>query len=314
LTNAGPAPQGPRRLPGLRRPHGPRDPAGSAGADGLRLCLGTLTIFPVRPPRVVERRTAATAMMLAPLAGLLLAVATGALLWLLGYGPTGADSGLWAGLSRGVFSLHPASPLIAAALTIALLAALTRCLHLDGLADTADGLGSAKPREQALEVMRHSDIGPFGVVTLVLVLLVQVVALAELLATGRGVAVLAVALVVSRLSLPIACRRGIPAARPDGLGALVAGSVGPGRLLAAGLGVLTGLAGLATAMIVAPGFLDGSAAATLVAAGIAAALSLGVGVLFLRWCVRRLGGVTGDVLGACVEVTFTAVLLLLALL
>ena len=60
---------------------------------------------------------------------------------------------------------------------------MTRGLHLDGLADTADGLGSAKPAADALRIMKASDIGPFGVVTLVLALLGQVLLLAS--AWGR---------------------------------------------------------------------------------------------------------------------------------
>ena len=65
-------------------------------------------------------------------------------------------------------------------------AALTRGLHLDGLADTADGLGSGKPAEDALRIMKQSDIGPFGVITLVFALLAQVAALAELYARLVG--------------------------------------------------------------------------------------------------------------------------------
>ncbi|GAA3105764.1 hypothetical protein GCM10020254_59560 [Streptomyces goshikiensis] len=67
-------------------------------------------------------------------------------------------------------------------MTVAVPAALTRGLHLDGLADTADGLGSAKPAEDALRIMKQSDIGPFGVVTLLLVLLIQAAALADVYA------------------------------------------------------------------------------------------------------------------------------------
>ena len=70
---------------------------------------------------------------------------------------------------------------------MALLAVATGGLHLDGLADTADGLGSRRPADQALEIMRRPDAGPLGVATLVLVLLVQVSALASLpRRAGRG--------------------------------------------------------------------------------------------------------------------------------
>ena len=186
--------------------------------DALRLAFGTLTVLPTPPPRVVDRRVGSWAMTLAPLVGLVLAVPAGLLLWL-------------AGGDRTATPALPPAP--AAALTVALLAVLTRAMHLDGLADTADGLGSGKPAPQALEVMRKGDVGPFGVVTLVLVLLVQVLALAELVAEGHGVAALVPALVASRLVLPVACLRGVPAARRDGLGQAVAGTVSWGQLLLA---------------------------------------------------------------------------------
>ena len=83
--------------------------------------------------------------------------------------------------------------------------------------------------------MRRSDVGPFGVVTLLLVLLLQVAALQALLSRGQGAAAVVTALVVSRLVLPLICSRGVPAARTDGLGSTVAGSVSRGRLLVAGV-------------------------------------------------------------------------------
>ncbi|MGZ4582720.1 MAG: adenosylcobinamide-GDP ribazoletransferase, partial [Nocardioidaceae bacterium] len=192
--------------------------------NALRLCFGTLTILPVRPPGELDRRTGGWAMVLAPLAALALTVPAFALIRLLH----------WQQSAR-----LPA--LLVAGLLVGLVAVLTRAMHLDGLADTADGLGSGKPAEQALGIMRKSDIGPFGVVTLVLVLLVQVAALQQLLSRGLGLPAVAAALVVSRLMLPVACSRGIRGARSDGLGALVAGSVGRVQLLLS--------AGLATACL-----------------------------------------------------------------
>ena len=85
-----------------------------------------------------------------------------------------------------------------------------------GLADTADGLGSGRTGDDALAVMRRSDVGPFGVVTLVLVLLVQVTSLVVLAATGTGPGVVVAALLVSRGVLPVLCTAAFPPARRDG--------------------------------------------------------------------------------------------------
>jgi adenosylcobinamide-GDP ribazoletransferase len=243
--------------------------------NGLRLAIGTLTVFPVRAPEVT-RATAGRAMVLAPLVALQLWVPAGV-----------------------VLEVDGPSPLLAAALAVGLLALLTRGMHLDGLADTADGLGSGRPAEQALDVMRRGDVGPFGVVTLALVLLVQVVALAQLHVTGFGLPGLAAALVVSRLALPLACSAGVPAARVDGLGATVAGSVSRTMALVAVL--------LAQAAVVGVVVVTGAPLQVLVLAP----LGLLAGLAVTWRAVRRLGGVTGDVLGAAVEATFTAALVAL---
>src|SRR4051812_9466221 len=104
------------------------------------------------------------------------------------------------------------SPLVGAVLGVAVLALLTRGLHLDGLADTADGLGPLRGRERALEVMRQSDIGPFGVVTLVLTLLLQVACLATLLTADGGWLAFWGAVVAARVALARAGLPGVPVA------------------------------------------------------------------------------------------------------
>ncbi len=256
--------------------------------DALRLALTTLTVAPVRGPRRVDRRVAGHAMLMSPLIGLALGAAAAAVL-------LGGRVVLGGGAGRT----------LSAVFAVAALAWATRGLHLDGLADTADGLGSARPAAGALEVMRRSDIGPFGVVTLVLVLLTQVTAVSACVQLGRGTESLVLAGLVSRTAVVLGVARGVPAARPEGLGALVAESVprwaGPAwgvaaALLALVLGYVDEGAGVA-------GALRGLVA---VAGGLAAA------ALLLRRCVRRLGGVTGDVLGALVETAATVTLVLFA--
>lgn len=247
-------------------------------------------------------------MTLAPLVGGLLALVAGLLLWLVGRPP-------WprlptpASLLGGEALVAP--PFLAAALAIGLLAALTRGMHLDGLADTADGLGSGRPPAAALEVMRRGDVGPFGVVTLVVALLLQVTALGALVEAGQGFASVALALVLSRLVLPVLCSRGVPAARPDGLGHIVAGTVGRGRLALSVLLVVLPM--LLVAVAVAGYGPDALGTRSVAVAAVAATLAVGAAGLLARRAVRRLGGVTGDVLGAGVEVAFTTVLVVLAL-
>ncbi|MFF6784799.1 adenosylcobinamide-GDP ribazoletransferase [Streptomyces sp. NPDC012510] len=247
--------------------------------DGLRFAFGTLTVLPVTVNRW-DREAARVGMLCAPVAGLVV--------------------GLGSAVAGGFLLLLGAGPLLAAVASVAVPAVLTRGLHLDGLADTADGLGSGRPAEDALRIMKQSDIGPFGVITLVLVLLAQVAALTE--AYGDSWALGALAAVVSasaaRLALTLAARTGVPAARPEGLGAAVAGVV-PVRaaLLVAGV---VGCAAAIGGALLGPYDLGRTVLAVVVAC--AAAESL------LRHCVRRFGGVTGDVFGGLAETAATAAL------
>ncbi|MFE7037539.1 adenosylcobinamide-GDP ribazoletransferase [Streptomyces sp. NPDC057621] len=274
-------PPNPSPGPPPERPETPSTPVTPAASrsDGLRFAFGTLTVFPVTVRRW-DRGAARTGMTLAPVAGLAVGVpaaATGLLLLVLGAGP-----------------------LLAAVASAAVPAVLTRGLHLDGLADTADGLGSGKPAEDALRIMKRSDIGPFGVVTLLFVLLAQVAALAQAYGDswGRGVLAAVVSATVGRLALTLAARAGVPGARPEGLGAVVAGVV-PVRAGLLAAAVVTALAAAAGALLGSYGVL-GAVLAVLLAC--AAAESL------LRHCTRRLGGVTGDVFGALEETAVTVAL------
>ncbi|MFG3493751.1 adenosylcobinamide-GDP ribazoletransferase [Streptomyces sp. NPDC047928] len=252
--------------------------------DGVRFAFGTLTVLPARVTRW-DREAARAGMLCAPVAGLAV--------------------GVCAAAAGGLLLLLGAGPLLAAVASAAVPAALTRGLHLDGLADTADGLGSGRPADDALRIMKQSDIGPFGVITLLFTLFAQVAALHELYAQSwaHGTVAAAVAGTVARLALTLAARGGVPAARPEGLGAVVAGTV-PGRPALA-------VTVLVVAACAAAGALSGGYGA--VRHALAALLALGAAELLLRRCVRRLGGVTGDVFGAVEETAATAALVLLTL-
>ena len=255
-----------------------------APLDALRFAFGTLTVLPVRVTRW-DRPAARGGMLAAPLAGLVV--------------------GLAAAVAGGVLTALGATPLLAAAGAVAVPAALTRGLHLDGLADTADGLGSGKPADEALRIMKQSDIGPFGVVALVLTLLGQAAALAACYGHGwvYGGAAAVVAAGTGRVAMTLACRTGVPAARPGGLGAAVAGAVPRGAALAVvALSVLG-----ACAAGVAFGGLSGLRFLLAAVGGVLVSEAL------LRRCRGRFGGVTGDVFGAVCEVSATSALLVLAL-
>nr|WP_221376223.1 adenosylcobinamide-GDP ribazoletransferase [Actinoplanes polyasparticus] len=244
----------------------------SLGA-GLRLSVTTLTVLPVRAGRV-DRTAAAVAMSVAPAVGALLGLLLAALL--------------------GLLREAHAPALVAGGVTVAAAALLTRGMHLDGLADTIDALGSYRRGDAALDIMKKSDIGPFGVAAIALTLLMQASALAVV-----PLAAVVVAFAAGRVAIPLACRRGIPAARPEGLGALVAGTV-PTPVAVLGAALVT-----AAAIAATPGrSWQGP---------VAVAISLTVVVLLVRHCVRRFGGITGDVLGAAVEVTTTLALVGLSL-
>jgi len=248
----------------------------SSVRDGLLLAVGTLTVLRVPPPRVVDRAVAGVAMALAPLAVLPLAVAAGAVVLL------GDVTGL--------------PPLVVGVMVVGVLALGTRVLHWDGLADTADGLTASYDAPRSLEVMRTGDVGPAGGVAVVLVAMLQVAALAALVPRPHAWASVALLVCASRGALVLACARGVPAARPDGLGAVHAESVGwPAVAVVTVLSAV--LAGTAAGLAGSPW--PG-------AAGALASVAVVLG-LVLR-CVRRLGGVTGDVLGACVELSLAALL------
>jgi adenosylcobinamide-GDP ribazoletransferase len=123
------------------------------GVDAVRLAVGTLTIFPISAPQSVDEATWGRAITLAPAVGL----ALGSIAWV---------------LARGVVEVSD-STLLASTVAVGTLAVITRGLHLDGLADVADGLGSRRPPEDARAIMRRSDIGPFGVAAVLFAVLLQ---------------------------------------------------------------------------------------------------------------------------------------------
>jgi adenosylcobinamide-GDP ribazoletransferase len=195
------------------------------------------------------------------------------------------------GLAAGVIYALAAAllgRLFAAAAAVATAALLSGGLHLDGLADAADGLLGGGTAERQLEIMRDPRVGSFGVIALVLVL-VGDISLLSTMSPGRAMAGLLVAGAISRLAV-LAVIVSIPYARSEGLGVAVAGGH-RARDLVVGASV--------TVMVC---LIDPRRSA------VAVALSMVAALLVIGLAQRRIGGATGDVYGACSELCQLAVL------
>jgi adenosylcobinamide-GDP ribazoletransferase len=245
--------------------------------DAWRLAVGTLTAIPVAAPRAVDADTAGRAMLLAPVAVLPLGFLAGVVGW----------GGERAGLNL----------LAVGVLAVGALAVGTRAFHWDGLSDTADGLTASYDAERSLAVMKSGTSGPAGVIATVVVAGVQAASLASLFATWRGAVLAGVLVCVSRVVLSITCLRGVPAARADGLGQPHSGTVAPIASLVSWL-----LAAVLVALVASwAGLAAWRGVVAVVLAGV-------VVVLLVRRAVSRLGGVTGDVYGAAIELSLATLL------
>jgi len=242
----------------------------AGGVNRFWLALGFLTTLPARPVPYVPGGLGRAAAWF-PVIGLLI----GVLLLLV--------------QSAAALLLGPA---VAAVLVIVLWAVLTGGLHLDGLADCCDGLLVSAPRERRLEIMRDPRVGSFAVTGLVLVLILKAAAVFSLPGGSTVAPALVLAPVWARWWILLAARR--PPARADGLGSSFGTALTPQIL---GIALVLPLVMLGVAA-----WFDWRSLVGVALSGLAC---LGV----LRLAQARIGGMTGDVLGAVVELTEVALLL-----
>ncbi len=202
----------------------------------------------------------------------------------------GAGIGFFA-LACGYFLMAIFPQPVAAVLVIIVLLGVSGGLHMDGLADTADGFFSSRPRERILEIMRDSHTGAMGVIAIVLVLALKIAALATCSQKS---------FLLAAFLMPLAGRTAIlllmailPYARAEG---------GLGALFYSGSVKIT--AGLALFLLVVVAWILAGVAGYAVLLGLICMI-----VLFAWFCRMKIGGATGDTLGAGCELAETTVAL-----
>ena len=244
----------------------------------LRLAVAFLTRLPVEPAPDEEDvlfeaedspPDLASAMWLFPLVGF-------------GIGGVGA-------LALGALAWVGVPAPVAATLAIGILILLTGALHEDGLSDIADGFGGGSDRERKLEIMRDSRLGAYGTVTLAIVVVAKIAALATIAAHDVGAAAAAlIAATVWGRALIAPTMRWLAPARDDGLGANAGEPTEGDSWKGLGLAVL-----LVLLVLITPA---GFGVFTVLIAGGLGAFAVGL-IAF-----RQIGGYTGDVLGAAVSI------------
>jgi adenosylcobinamide-GDP ribazoletransferase len=224
----------------------------------LGYAVGLLTRLPV-PSFALRTAPGADAVWAYPLVGAIVGALGGAVYWLT--------------------HLLSCPPTLASLFALATMVIATGALHEDGLADFADGL-AGKTREESLAIMRDHQIGAYGVIALILSLAIRATAVALIGGPAAVFAALIAADAAGRLSA-VLIMAALPPARRDGLSA----SVGqPGK----------GLAAMALGITFAVAWLALSFGAAILLVLVAALSAIIIGVISLQ----RLGGQTGDVLGA----------------
>lgn len=246
---------------------------GPAFTEGITTALNWLSILPVRGATTFDRITGTRVMASLPVVGVVFGVFTAVLL--------------------GVLGLIGVAPFLTMVLVVIMWELLNRMMHLDGLADVADALGSYAPPERAREILADPHTGLMGFSAVLFSLLAQVAAMAALIDSKAGWLVCFIP-ALSRLGGQVMARVGRTPLSPTGFGAMVVGTV---RLWwvaawlvalgAAAVGVAVGTGDVAVAWVVP------------VAGIVACVISEWAG----RHFSRRFGGVNGDCIGAVIHLS-----------
>lgn len=259
------------------------DGHGNAVFEGVSTALSWLTVVPLRGAKVFDRTTGARAIAALPIAGLV----------------PGTAAVVWCLLFRWLFAKKEISSPVAAteseailfalvfgALTVVSTETLTRAMHVDGLADVVDALGSYQPPEAAQKVLRDPTTGPMGVLAVVLHVVVTALAFATFYFSTLNPLAAVFPFVLARLVGSTACVKRFPPMSETGFGGLVAATQRMWVIVIWWIAV----AGAAFAVASIPGLI----------AVVASAL---VAALLIPHFSKRLGGINGDVLGALIQIT-----------
>ncbi len=240
----------------------------------LPLAISFLTILPVIDQGPASEETVAASFAWFPIVGFLIGLALAGEDWILAH----------------VFAQVIRSVLIIVSLTV-----ITGAVHLDGLADTADALGAGRDRTRALDILRDSRVGTFGASAIFFDLALKILALSTL-AGHRRYAALIVAPMLARWAMLLVAR-GLPYLRASGSGStLLNGTVSGAR---------TAVVAIFTIVVM---LMLGALRPIALATAVAIAIVFTMRAFYRRW----LGGVTGDLIGACGELVEIAVLVTMA--
>jgi adenosylcobinamide-GDP ribazoletransferase len=249
-------------------------PSSHGFLDEFPLAVSFLTILPVIDQRPASEDTVAASFAWFPLVGLLIGLALVGEDWILAH----------------VFAQVIRSVLIVISLTV-----VTGAVHLDGLADTADALGAGRDRDRALDILRDSRVGTFGASAIFFDLTLKILALSTL-AGHRRYAALIVAPMFARWAMLLVAT-GLPYLRESGSGStLLSGNK---------FGMRASIVAVFTLVVM---LILGAMRPIALATAVAIAIVFVMRIFYRRW----LGGVTGDLIGACGEIVEVAVLVTMA--